>query len=548
MIKNREYRPPISGSEQAPLSQFGSLSTPDTRGVIQNTHEKHRITPDKLGEFTKESVNTYLAIRQSENYNLIRRKDPFLAHVYQTLMQEHPVLRCVKVIDENTNGAFYSRISKLNNHFFQTIHFNFSNSETYLRPNTNKNDSLGLDYALKTIALKTGAKYSEISTNKHLITSFIMMHEFGHAYDFLRNYLSVEAHKQNENHSSTPDTIAQALPRAYNNDYENRLKDLMTLPIPGQTTSDNTSEKIQFFANRLRALGIDPNNRSDVILHHKKSYRETSSESFADNFAATYIINHYSDFFSTANSPSSSEKARTHLGEWRLINDDLDMLGLAEGKSISLTKYDQKDGIPFLRNKPEKEEGFLLSKLKIGEEIVLLDEGNPDPTTSRKQLPRVKNVFILPTKKNNQIVNKIIIQLNDNASRNNSQYYLVELTNKEPPEIIVDSKEITSNLNLTVGSKVLLMKRELNTNSIFKLGDIIGGRLEPADETHDRPIMINAPIILSSTVGEYTGIGNLVDPDFMTGGNTSPIIKIYRKWKRYYLRTHSSIYEVIPYV
>ncbi|MCR5573036.1 MAG: hypothetical protein K6F57_04680 [Candidatus Saccharibacteria bacterium] len=95
------------------------------------------------------------------------------------------------------------------------------------------------------------------------------------------------------------------------------------------------------------------------------------------------------------------------------------------------------------------------------------------------------------------------VQLNDNASRNNFQYYLVELTNKELPEIIVDTKEITSNLNLTVGSKVILMKRELNTDSILKLGHIIGGRLEPVDEIHERPIMINAPIILSSTVGEY---------------------------------------------
>ena len=528
-------------------------------GLAKNTNENYNEVGQRIN-ITAESIRHYMDDRSQENFDRInRRNKPFLANVYKNIVQENPVLKNIEVVDKNIEGnAYYScATSYSDGQILPTMNFNFSKTETYLKPeNMQEGDSFGLEYVLKTIALKTGAKPSEIMRNERLVTSFIMLHEFGHALDFQNNYLEVELNKLEGKGKGV-----RALPKAINKDQEDRLKDLMSQPIPGQVSADNYLELVVPFARRLEALGINPKDSNEVIDNLHKGYREMNSEAFADNFATDYIMRHYDDFFEDSGSGGgATEKVKTHVGELMKINQNMAMLGLTEGKGVRMTKVelirDSNGGIVITSgNPPRVNEGFLARKMKIDEGIRLLKEDDPTSKERYQESPSLRNVYIRPRKdKHGNVRNDIIVQLGNNQDSNgneqsDSRYYLVEITGVEPKEINVPVEEMMNRFQLGAGSKIMLMKRKLKNDSGVTLGSILGGRLEKPSYFHgDSPIQVGRHgIHLSSSAGEKTGIKDLVDPDFMRGGTTTTVERVYRKWKSYFVETETSTYEVIPY-
>ena len=538
-----------------PFGFSGLLSTPP-KEAIRNASGSYNSSERYASVFTDESVKNFLNNRFKENYDRIKQSDPFLADVYKNLMGEHQELRCVQVVNKDISGnaEYYHLTQAPDGSLIQQICFNLQNPDTYLRPESlKKGDNFGLDYVLKTIAFKTGAASSEICRNKRLVTAFIMLHEFGHALDFILNYLNREAAKE-PREAGRNHILAQALRRADTENNNDRLASLMTLPIPGQIDSDTFSEGIIAFANRLKALGIDPNNHADVYLRMQKGYREMNDESFADNFATKYILKHYDDFFidakaSNPSSSNSSEKVKTHIGEWRRPGDDLDMLGLTEGQSIKLTKYRQSKGKLIPDPSFEKIEGFLANKIALGKEITLLEGSDPFENKNHKKLPKVNDILFAPMKEDGKVTNYILIQLNSGSRQNEPDYYRVEPTNTEQEIVKLYTKDIEKYLsNFKVGSIVMLMKRELNNKSCFKLGEIIGGKLEQPYDNARGPIAIGSPIYLSSAVNDIAKMKTPINPDFVKGGETSPVYRVFRKWKSYYITTNTSTYEIIPYI
>ena len=514
----------------------------------------------QIHNITSERIRHYIDDRRQENYDTIKQTGKgFLANVYKNLVQEYPELYNVKVFDQDikSNAYFDPATELVNDQFIPSVNFNFSHTETYLRPdNFKEGDNFGLEYVIKTIALKTGAQPNEIMQNERLVGSFIMLHEFGHALDFRNNYLDTELAKLNGSGKGI-----RALPVALQKKSEDRLKDLMTRPIPGQVSADNYLEKVAPFANRLIALGINPHDRAEVISSSKKSYREMHSEAFADNFATNYIMRHYDDFFEDANSNTNSpDKVKTHIGDLMRINSNLDILGLSSGKAVKLTKVEvsknrqNQTEIRPINNPSKTKQGFLSEKITINQGVKLLKESDPTSKNMYAESPAVKNVLIRPQKDDQgKIKNDIILQMHQQNStgQNDYIYYQIELTGEEPKEINVLPAEMADQLELQTGSKVMLMKRKLSSDSGVHLGYIMGGKLERPNNFRDNdplPIQIGHGIHLSSTAGEKTGVENLVDPDFMRGGNTTSINRVYRKWKSYYIETSTSTYEVIPYL
>lgn len=528
-------------------------------GLAKNTNESYNGVGQRIS-ITAESIRHYMDDRRQDNFDRInRRNKPFLANVYKNIVQENPVLKNIIVVDENIEGnAYYSCASTYSDgQILPTMNFNFSNVETYLKPeNMQEGDSFGLEYVLKTIALKTGAKPSEIMRNERLVTSFIMLHEFGHALDFQNNYLGVELGKLEGRGKGV-----RALPVAISRNQEDRLKDLMSQPIPGQVSADNYLELVVPFARRLEALGINPKDSNDVINNLHKGYREMNSEAFADNFATDYIMRHYDDFFEDSGfARGSTEKVKTHVGELMKINQNMDILGLAEGKAVRMTKVElirDSDGKSIIKagNPPRVNEGFLARKMKIDEGIRLLKEDDPTSKERYSESPNLKNIYIRPRKDiHGNIRNDIIVQLSNGQNVNgdeqtDSRYYLVEVTGIEPREIDVPVEEMMSRFKLGTGSKIMMMKTGLERGSGVTLGSILGGRLEKPNYFHgDSPIQAGKHgIHLSSSAGEKTGVKDLVDPEFMRGGSTTTVKRIYRKWKSYFVETETSTYEVIPY-
>lgn len=475
----------------------------------------------------------------------MRRGKPFLAEAYRNVTAEYPSIKNVQVLDRDIAGnAYYSAATHFQDGQIRpTMNFNFSHTDTYLRPeNLQAGETFGLEYVLKTIALKTGARPAEIMQNERLVSTFIMMHEFGHAVDFQENYLLPEVAKLDGHGKGV-----RALPEALAKDQADRLKDLMTQPIPSQVSADCYTERVYPFRRRLRAFGIDPHDPTAVASGMRKGYRKMPSESFADEFATKYIMRHYDDFFSS--STSAPDKVQTHVGEFMKISKDIDLLGLDEGKAVSLTRVelakDPSGQIQILDSaSPKTNTGFLKRSLKIGDGIELAKTSDPANPDSYSKSPAIKNVYIRPKKNaENEVENDIIIQLDGFA-----KFFRIELTGEEPAEITVPPEEMLQRYHLNTGSKIMLMKRDLQEDSAVHLGSILGGRLEKPDYfPGDSPIQIGHGIHLASTAGERTGVGDLVDPAFMNGGSTSTIDRVYRKWKSYYAETATSTYEIIPY-
>ena len=200
-MKHGNNEQAATGGENSsdPYGFSDALSSPP-RQSIEKSNEKGSGDSGESTKLTGDSVKQYMVNRESINYETIKKSgNAFLADVYKTLMSEYPELRSVLVADDNINSnAYYGRlIRRADGSAVQELHFNFSNTETYLKPeNLQKGDNYGLEYTLKTIALKTGALFSDVERNKRLVPAFIMLHEFGHAADFLNNYFQAELNKE----------------------------------------------------------------------------------------------------------------------------------------------------------------------------------------------------------------------------------------------------------------------------------------------------------------------------------------------------------------
>ena len=531
---------------------FGKIlgEAPDHEGLIKDNSEVFR---QKI-ELTTEHIRHYMDNRAQHNYDRLHELGkPFLANVYRNMIVENPLLKNVALIDDNIQGnAHFNSIGIENDRFVvPQVHFNISHTETYLKPeNLKEGETFGLENVLKEIALRTGARPSEIMRNENLVASFIMLHEFGHALDFRKNYLSPAIAQE-----KSPSEHAKTLSKAFESNREDRLKDFMTQPLPGHIKLTGNSRLRDFaaaFSKRLRALGVNPNDKDSVVSSIKRSYRDMPSESYADSFATDYIMKHYSDFFEDSNAANPSpEKVKTHVGEWMRIDKDLDLLRLNEGRAVKMTRIDYRrtaEGqlIPIQSKNPHTLTGFLARNIQIGEGICLQKNSDPDTKERYPKSPEVNSVHIYPSKdKDGKIKNDIMIAM---GPTNDPLFYRLETTGEQPAEIDVNPKEFLDRYHLDYGSKIMLMKRELNDYSNIKLGNFLGGRLTEHYKDGSLPIALNRSIYLSGTAGEKTGIGDLTDPSFMIGGNTSTVERVYRKWKSYYVKTDTSTYEIIPYM
>ena len=102
-------------------------------------------------------------------------------------------------------------------------------------------------------------------------------------------------------------------------------------------------------------------------------------------------MRHYDDFFEASDSEEgSAEKVRTHVGELMRINQDMDILGLTEGKAVRMTKVELKRGsdgrvVIVSGNPPRVNEGFLAKKMKINENNIIryLDKYSKEKTINK---------------------------------------------------------------------------------------------------------------------------------------------------------------------
>lgn len=532
----------------------------NAEGFASNNARAYNSSPEYMRQFvTPEKMTKYDDVQRRHNVFLLKKLGRgFLADAYKNVVQEYPQLLNVRLVDKNIQGnAFFeSHALDENGDIVPQVSMNFQETDTYLRPETvREGDNFGMDYVLNMIALKTGARPSDIMRNERLVSTFVMMHELGHALDFKVNYLDPARQ------SGLSDS--DALIAAVGLNSMHRLRDMMGKPIPGQV-GGNLQETSRAFRNRLRAFGIDANNMDEVVTADKASYREMSSESYADEFAANYIMRHYDDFFEQPDRKKvRREKIVTQIGETLCVTPNIEVLGLRGGRGVRFTLADMVPDPEYggYKMAPVPGEvsfgGFLNRAVKAGEPMSINLDG--DPINGRvDDSTIVQNAFVRYYEdKTGKVQHETYIQTIDPyADREqlkrmtglellqNSILYKVETVDEEPREIGCSIEEMTGNLRIGVGSKVMLMKQALDPSTAHlaqvRMGDFIAGVVS-------EPIQVGKQVILEDSALEPNLNDGTVDPDFMIGGNTSRVVDMFRKWNSYYLKTENSIYEVIPY-
>lgn len=492
----------------------------------------------------------YLKSHFDENIELLDNLPDNAKHlkgIYLNVIKTFPELQCIKLINENsekTNGnAFFHNAPESGPY----VRYNFSHIETYVVPSEDVLRRLDDDNRqhieskidnLKIQANLFGADPSEVLNNCKLFSTFVFLHEIGHGFDHLRNYLSVNSNNY-DNMQLTHSQVVEAAQRS-NEEYR---REKMAMPIPdfigGTVKKDgnlitraehNKTNKQQSrlsplrFRKRLTSMGIG--NSEELRRRQNLEYRRMKHERVADNFATSYIMNHFDDFFG-----EGEDKIKTHINKTRVVEeDDVDLLGLESGRYIVINKLGE-EGV----HEGEPIEGFLTKGLRYGEVPTLCRDGKIDNSANDNvgRLPgSVNRVFI----RSELIPNSKIVKNRIAITLENGQNYEIKIDNgKKPPKVSIDAKQLQEALDLSTGTEVQLLKTQAfiqDTDANVKEGDMLIGKLQSPTYTFDpdnkNPIQFGTGICLDE------------------GAVTTDVMGIYKQWNTYNINTMTSDYEILP--
>ena len=274
--------------------------------------------------------------------------------LYRKMLEDHPQLCVVKLVNENKKNAFFQQTTRdvTTGQITPVIGFNFSHPEVYglnlIDTLSSKEDDLdirtSLRYTMKMLAVRTGADWRKCARNKKMTTSLAFLHEMGHAKDFIDNYL-VPEYSAREG-MSPGERMASSVSMASNKLEETKAEE----------NAEYTAKSDEPFGRRYRL------------------YRDMPYEKRADDFATDYITEHYDDFFIVEGRPSNLKAAagakakeamekyaygenrvRVQFGQEIPMDEDFAyLMGMSRGNQIKVepvyvaekepSRYDLKEG------------------------------------------------------------------------------------------------------------------------------------------------------------------------------------------------------------
>ena len=469
------------------------------------------------GDFIKrENSHEYKKDRFDQNLEFLSQNNTpdYLVDTYQNLMADFPQLRNVELnaFRPGIPNACFNSVGPDRNNLRPTVSYQFSNPDLYLTEKHDiKNDLQGIDTVYLEIALRTGARPSEVMNNKKLVQTFILCHEFGHALDFNDNYLEpalAEERKSGEKRGLG----ARALKKSYVANRRRRKEDKAQL-LYGSIESDSQSELRSVMRSRLLALGANVKDKREMEMLQMKSYRKTRSESIADSFAMDYVMKHYNEFFYDPKSGEDADgRLPTYIGrDLRFPEEYLPFLDFVPGSHIAC-RFKDKDGKDRTVNSC-----YMANRLRIGSDFVISTSGDPTDSKSMYSLGTINGVYIRPQRDNK---NFFFLKMEDGGSA----VFTMSENGAESPEIDVDGSEIEKRYYIGIGSNLALLKVGQADDSPVGAGGLLMGKLKYS--------MRDGEGIVLSGASDYS--------------NTSTVKRFYRRWKRYYAETKTSTYEILP--
>ncbi len=246
--------------------------------MLEDLDEMAEVTGDKEILWTVEDIRGYFADRTADNLELLKEKKSKLANVYQSLCEEYPDLKCVKLEDsseyaDKIDGKGCSFSSDRPGARLPIVEFDLSSSK-------GSEDNLSRKVWMETIANGLGVSYNEMASNQSLFDVVVFLHEFGHAHDFLSNAMGYNG-VNNEDFLSGWETLTfldggESFEAVFEVERLKREHNEGMLPT-----------EVEYFADTARYGTYE-----DFQRLQAQKYREMEDEKYADDFAIKYVLEH----------------------------------------------------------------------------------------------------------------------------------------------------------------------------------------------------------------------------------------------------------------
>lgn len=484
--------------------------------------------PDKKGQafgfYTSENTNQYVKDRFSDNIAMLENDvgNEHFVELYKNIMSEFPTLRMVTMSDENIDdNAYFSLAHSSNGLYMPEVACNLSHPETYafeasdrLEDLQTTNDRLGTVYFIKRLAFAIGADWKSCAKNVKLNADATLLHEFGHAHDFIENYLRPEYEKINGDSRG-----AEALYYAAKINRANRSEFKKRGPNPDGNWIGRKSNRWREHEYRLKAMGID--NYDEYLYAVHQYYRDMPDESYADKFAYDYIMCHYDEYFTTDKTELSERILVDEAKEIELDPDFVHILGLKQGLGVEVDRLDGN------RKSVKHISGFLATNMYVGKSMYLYENGDPKNPGEKWRICRGISDIRLKPMKNRQTgkLEHYVFFRDDNGTE-----YHISRTKREADTVDGTPDEMAIDLGLRVGDKVQLIEhlgddaRNLNQNNFNNThSSLIEGHIIRID---GKDVRENVVIEYQDSVNRSVGIN----------------YPAKRKWKTWYVGD----YEILP--
>ena len=472
-----------------------------------------KLEPEKLGE--------YFEMRHARNVEMLSEKAPHLVDTYKDLIEENPMLACVGLRDERItdrqgkefgNASFYSHFRNKDGMFVPVVKFNFSNYKIYGGEKKSENEEI----TAKLQAGMLGVRESDFVKNAEVFSTFVFLHEMGHAYDFFYRYLAPKGGwgmKQDELKKRLPGAIGRSKV-----DYsEGKCGRVVPLHIDHGESRIDAEAWRDFLKARGRQRGMKG---MDIQRVSSREYRQVMAEARADRFAADFMQRHWQRYLCA---DGKKEAGKLEAGGWYDVDkDNFQILtGLMEGAKVNCVEYGRDE-----KKRPVERRrvtGYLAVTPMEGGRLAIADR--PDPA-SWKPLMNEEDLHIDAVKRklwkrsDGRLENAVYV-----SGKDGREFMFSFAEKKAGEDIIEESVEsMNKRLGFRVGSRLQIVKvgMEDRDASDVKSGSILGGRL-------------------SQEIEEGHGV------HFDNGAYSSRVEKVYRKWKTFYVETASGgTYEVVP--
>lgn len=417
------------------------------RGVISIASVEHAPKVKKYeirtGIFNPENTREYIKDRYEENFKMLEKLgDVHTLELYEELMNEYPQLRCIKLEDDDIydNAFFRNHDPRKSPQELQypEIHFNFSNQRNYTL-NPEDDSRLARKYSTKRLSFMLGADWKKCAKHEHLISDEILLHEFGHAYDFIENFIRPEYNALSGDARGPAVLFAASRKNAMNREEYERLSPTPNWEARGSGT-------LKEYEHRLKAMGID--NYDEYCYAINQYYRDQPDEAFADQFAYDYILKHYDDYFSESKDCSDGRICVDKNKPMELDPDFVHILGIKQGLGVSISRI--QDG-----KMAKQITGHLATNFYAGKSVYLYENGDPkNPGGKWRICQGVSGIFMAPVldPKTNRL--KHIVTFTDQ----DGTLYHISRTHEEVPVVDASPAEMAADLGLKVGDKVQLIK------------------------------------------------------------------------------------------